>query len=85
MSAAGTAADDTVLSGLARALVQNQLIRSEEATAIQEKVDAAQGRFIDELVSSGQMRAVTLARFASDTFGLPLMDLAALGADVPLK
>jgi type II secretory ATPase GspE/PulE/Tfp pilus assembly ATPase PilB-like protein len=85
MSAAGTAAVDTVLSSLARALVQNQLIRSEEAMAVQEKVDAAQGRFIDELVSSGQMRAVTLARFASDSFGLPLMDLATLGADVPLK
>jgi type II secretory ATPase GspE/PulE/Tfp pilus assembly ATPase PilB-like protein len=79
-SAAGIAAKDTVLSGLARALVQNQLISSEQATAIQMKVDAAQGKFIDELVSSGQLRAVTLARFASDTFGLPMMDLAALDA-----
>ena len=71
---------EAVLSGLARALVQNQLISSEQATAIQMKVDAAQGKFIDELVSSGQLRAVTLARFASDTFGLPMMDLAALDA-----
>jgi type IV pilus assembly protein PilB len=81
MSAAGTVADGVVLSGLARALVQNQLIRPEQAAAIQKKVDAAQGKFIDELVSSGQLPAMALARFASDTFGLPLMDLAALDAD----
>ncbi len=81
---AGTAADNTVLSGLARAMAQHQLIRPEQATAIQRKADAAQRKFIDELVSSGQLRALTLARFASDTFGLPLMDLAALDADMLL-
>jgi type II secretory ATPase GspE/PulE/Tfp pilus assembly ATPase PilB-like protein len=81
---AGTAADNTVLSGLARAMAQHQLIRPEQATAIQRKADAAQRKFIDELVSSGQLRALTLARFASDTFGLPLMDLGALDADMLL-
>jgi GGDEF domain-containing protein/type II secretory ATPase GspE/PulE/Tfp pilus assembly ATPase PilB-like protein len=80
----GAAAGDTVLSSLARALVQHQLVRPEQATAIQRTADAAQRKFIDELVSSGQLRAVTLARFASDTFGLPLMDLAALDADILL-
>jgi type IV pilus assembly protein PilB len=65
-------------------LVQHQLVRPEQATAIQRTADAAQRKFIDELVSSGQLRAVTLARFASDTFGLPLMDLAALDADILL-
>jgi type II secretory ATPase GspE/PulE/Tfp pilus assembly ATPase PilB-like protein len=78
--AAGTAANDTVLPGLARALVQNQVISSEQASAIQKKAAAAQGRFIDELISSGQLNAVTLARFASDTFGLPLTDVSALDA-----
>ena len=78
--ASGTAANDTVLPGIARALVQNQVISPEQASAIQKKAAAAQGRFIDELISSGQLNAETLARFASDTFGLPLMDLAALDA-----
>ena len=80
----GLALPEAVLSGLARTLVQNQLISPEQATAIQKKVNAAQGRFIDELVSSGQLRAVALARFASGTFGLPLIDLAALDAGMLL-
>ncbi|MFM1989183.1 MAG: type 4 fimbrial assembly protein PilB [Pseudomonadota bacterium] len=78
MSTAGTASDAVVLSGLARALVQNQLIRADQAAALTKKVEAAQGKFIDELVSSGQLPAIKLARFASDTFGLPLLDMAAL-------
>ncbi|MCX7211659.1 MAG: hypothetical protein NTW53_03035 [Burkholderiales bacterium] len=69
-----------LLPGIARALVHHQLISPEQASAIQKKAAAAQGRFIDELISSGQLRAATLARFASDTFGLPLVDLAAFDA-----
>jgi type II secretory ATPase GspE/PulE/Tfp pilus assembly ATPase PilB-like protein len=76
----GLALPAALLPGLARALIQNQVISAEQASAIQKKAAAAQGRFIDELISSGQMNAVTLARFASDTFGLPLADLAALDA-----
>ena len=82
---ASMSADGTMLCGLARALVQNQMIGPDQATAIQTKVDAAQGRFIDELVSSGQLRAATLAHFASDTFGLPLLDLAAFDANMLLS
>ena len=75
-----TPADSVVLCGLARALVQHQLLRLDQAVAIQKKADLATGKFIDELVISGQLPAVKLARFASDTFGLPMMDLAALNA-----
>ncbi|MCZ8340776.1 MAG: type IV-A pilus assembly ATPase PilB, partial [Burkholderiaceae bacterium] len=56
----------------------------DQATALQRKAAAAQGRFIDELVSSGQLPAIKLARFASDTFGLPLMDLATIDANMLL-
>jgi len=82
MSLAGStaAAENVVLSGMARALVQHQLLSLEKAVEIQKKADAAKGKFIDELVSSGGLSALRLARFAAETFGLPLMDLAALDA-----
>ena len=76
----GAAAGDTVLSGLARAMVQHQLLGLDQAVAVQKKADAADAKFIDEVVSGGTMPAARLARFAADTFGLPLVDLAALDA-----
>jgi type IV pilus assembly protein PilB len=78
VAAPAAAADSVVLSGLARALVQHQLLRLDQAVAIQKKADTAQSRFIDELVGGGTIAAGRLARFASDTFGLPLLDLAVL-------
>lgn len=78
MSAAGQSNDSVVLSGLARALVQHHLIRLDQAVAVQKKADAAQARFVDELTGGGTVPAAKLARFASDTFGLPLLDLAAI-------
>jgi type IV pilus assembly protein PilB len=79
-SADEAAARNVVLCGLARALVQHQLLRLDQAVALQKKSDGASARFIDELISSGQLSASKLARFAADTFGLPLIDLAALDA-----
>ena len=75
---APTAASGPVLSGLARAMVQQQLLRLDQALAIQKKADAAKLKFIDEMVVAGDFPAMKLARFASETFGLPLMDLSAL-------
>jgi type IV pilus assembly protein PilB len=75
-----TADTGVVLSGLARALVQQQLLRLDQAVAVQKKADGAQAKFVDELIGSGQLSAAKLARFAADTFGLPMMDLAALDA-----
>ena len=81
MSATLTPADTgVVLSGLARALVQQQLLRLDQAVAVQKRADGAQSKFVDELIGSGQLSAAKLARFAADTFGLPMMDLAALDA-----
>ena len=79
-SADEAAARNVVLSGLARALVQHQLLRLDQAVVIQKKADAGTSRFIDDLIGSGLLPAAKLARFASNTFGLPLIDLAALDA-----
>jgi len=70
--------EQTVLAGLARALVQHQLLRLDQAVALQKKADAAHALFIDELIASGQMSAVQVARFAAETFGHPMLDLAAI-------
>jgi len=59
-------------------MVQQQLLRLDQALAIQKKADAAKLKFIDEMVVAGDFPAVKLARFASETFGLPLMDLSSL-------
>ncbi len=70
-----------VLAGLARALVQHQVLRPDQAVAIQKRADSAQTRFIDELIAEGPVSATQLARFCAETFGHPVLDLAAI--DVP--
>ena len=45
--------EPVVLPGLARALVQHQILRIDQAVALHQKVQAADnGSFIDELISS---------------------------------
>jgi len=72
------AAEPTSLAGLGRALVQHQLLRLDQATAIQRKADAGGIAFIDELIGSGHMQARQLAKFAAEVFGHPLLDLSAI-------
>ena len=73
--------EQTVLAGLARALVQHRVLRPDQAIAIQRKADAAKTPFIDELTLGGHLPATQLARFAADTFGHPLFDLAAVDVE----
>ncbi len=70
--------DQTVLAGLGRALVQHQMLRPDEAVAIQRKADNTGTPFIDELIESGQFSAAQLARFGAEAFGHPLFDLSAI-------
>ncbi len=70
------APEQTVLAGLARALVQHQVLRPDQAIAIQKRADAARTRFIDELITDSHVSALQLARFCAETFGHPLLDLA---------
>jgi type IV pilus assembly protein PilB len=78
--------DHVSLPGVARALVQHQLLRIDQAVKMQQKaLTSGQGSFVDELVSSGTMSPLKLARFLSETFGMPMMDLLALDvAALPL-
>ena len=66
------------LPGIARALVQHQMLKPPQALEIQVKAEAANTKFIDELVTSGAISSAKLARFCSNSFGLPLLDLDAM-------
>ena len=79
-SATPHATEQASLTGLARALVQHQLLRLDQAMALQKKANAEHTPFIDELIASGEISASRLANFASEAFGHPLFDLAALDA-----
>ena len=71
--------DAVRLPGLARALVQHQMLRIDQAMALQTKAQAGENvSFVDELVSTNTIAAGKLARFLAETFGMPLMDLSAL-------
>ena len=65
------------LSGLARALVQAGRIKEGEAEGLLSQAAATKTSFIEQLVSAKKASAADIARFASDTFGYPLLDLNA--------
>ena len=65
------------LSGLARALVQAGRIKEAEAENLLSQAAATRTSFIEQLVSTRKVSAPEIARFASDTFGYPLLDLNA--------
>ena len=65
------------LSGLARALVQAGRIKEAEAEALLTQAAATRTSFIEQLINTRKISAPDVARFASDTFGYPLLDLNA--------
>ncbi|GHU06110.1 type 4 fimbrial assembly protein PilB [Betaproteobacteria bacterium] len=65
------------LSGLARALVQAERLKESEAETLLSQASAAQTTFISQLVNSKKLKAGEVAHFISETFGYPLLDLAA--------
>jgi type IV pilus assembly protein PilB len=70
----------TALAGLARALVQGGRLPLAAAEALQKKAAQDKSLFIDVLIASGGMKAGDLAVFCAETFGYPLIDLAAFSA-----
>ncbi|MEZ5658674.1 MAG: type IV-A pilus assembly ATPase PilB [Burkholderiaceae bacterium] len=66
------------LEGLGRALVQHRVMRVDQAMAVQKDAVASGHAFIDALMASGQLKPIDLAKFASQAFGHPMLDLAAL-------
>ncbi|MFL6676505.1 MAG: type IV-A pilus assembly ATPase PilB [Massilia sp.] len=69
------------MSGLARALVQAGRLTLPQADAVQRRAAAEKTAFIDALLASGDIGAGALAVFCAETFGYPMLDLAALSVD----
>jgi type IV pilus assembly protein PilB len=67
----------TTLSGLARALVQAGRVKEAEAEALLSQAKASQTTFIDQVIGSQKLKGAEVASIASETFGYPLLDLAA--------
>ena len=65
------------LSGLARALVQAGRIKETDAETLLNQASATRTSFIEQLVNARKASAAEIARFASETFGYPLLDLSA--------
>ena len=65
------------LSGLARALVQAGQLKEAEAEELITQANSAKISLIEQIIASQKASAINLARFVADTFGYPLLDLAA--------
>jgi len=79
-----TTTASSTLTGLARALVQQGKLRPDRAETLARKAMQSNSLFIDELVAIGGtigLTASSIARFAAETFGHPLLDLSAIDVD----
>ena len=65
------------LSGLARALVQAGQLKEAEAEQLLSQASNAKISLIEQIIVSQKATAIDIARFVSETFGYPLLDLAA--------
>jgi type IV pilus assembly protein PilB len=80
----GPSAAAGALTGLARALVQQGKLRPDRAETLARKAVMSNTQFIDELVAVGDTTGLTsntIAKFAAETFGHPLLDLTAYDTD----
>jgi type IV pilus assembly protein PilB len=64
------------LSGLVRALVQAGRLKESEAEELTQQATAAKLPLIEQIIVSKKITAMEIARFAAETFGYPLFDLA---------
>ena len=68
------------LGGFARALIQHGHLKEADAVACTTHAGEAATAFILEVANRGLMSCAAMARFAAETFGYPLLDLAAFDA-----
>lgn len=65
------------LSGLARALVQAGQLQEAEAEQLIAQAANAKISLIEQILANEKVSPISLARFVAETFGYPLLDLAA--------
>jgi type IV pilus assembly protein PilB len=74
------------LSGLARMLVQENLLSEAEANTIQAQANTVKSPFITQVITSRKVSAEKIAETSSRSFGFPYLNLDAFNADyLPTK
>jgi type IV pilus assembly protein PilB len=83
MATASTASN---LSGLALRLVRDNLLSPTDAERIQAEALAKKTSFVSKLVESKKLDSPTIARVASEDFGIPLFEISSLDLEMaPVK
>ena len=76
----------STLSGLSLRLVRDKLLSQQDAERIQTEALNNKVSFVTQLVESKKLDSATVARVASDQFGMPLFEIDALDLEVvPIK
>ncbi|MDH3669956.1 MAG: type IV-A pilus assembly ATPase PilB [Gammaproteobacteria bacterium] len=76
----------TTISGLALRLVRDNLLSTGDAERIQSEASTHKVPFVTQLVESKKLDSATVAKVASDEFGVPLFDVGALDLETaPVK
>lgn len=76
----------TNLSGLALRLVRSNLLTAQDAERIQSECQSNKNSFFSQLLDSKKIDGASLARIASEEFGMPLFDIASLDLETaPVK
>ncbi|MEJ2107002.1 MAG: type IV-A pilus assembly ATPase PilB [Acidiferrobacteraceae bacterium] len=76
----------TRLSGLALRLVRDKLLTTEDAERLQEGALQKKTSFVSYAVESKKVDSATLARIASEEFGVPLVDINSIDVEAaPVK
>lgn len=69
------------LSGLARTLIQENLLSEDDANSIQAKANTVKSPFITQLILSKKLNAQVIAETSAKAFGFPYFDLDAFNPD----
>ena len=81
-----TASTATNLSGLALRLVRDNLLSPTDAERIQSEAHAKKTSFVTQLVESKKLDSPTIAKVASEDFGIPLYEINSLDLEMaPVK
>jgi type IV pilus assembly protein PilB len=76
----------TTLSGLALRLVKSNLLSVSDAERLQSESQANKVPFVTQLVESKKLDSATIARAASEEFGIPLFEISCLDFElIPVK
>lgn len=76
-----TSTSQTKLSGLARTLIQENLLSEDEARAIEAQAYTVKAPFITQLILSKKLSALAIAEASAKAFGFPYFNLDAFNPD----